>query len=313
MPTLDEKLQVYYNKVSNLEHLQNHADYIQRSLSDKRKKLTVLKANLNKEERDVIELEKLSWQSLFHRVLGNKEQQLEKERQEYLMAFLQYERCEDEVAALDYEYQILESKLSQSFNAEEELKVLRKQKLKELDQLKSSTRLKVVELTENIKNHNLRVNELKHAKFQCAKVFKASDEVIEVLEKISWGIENEDKYDSRRMQKDVKSIRKLYSYASNGMERLHKELRDVSNRYDLHYDFILKTFNDFDSFFFDGLISDWIVQNKIDHSLNIMTTAKDRLLRLDLMLDQDIEKTYAYIEEEKMAQIKVLVEDTKDD
>jgi len=86
--------------------------------------LKQLEVVVQKEERDVEELENLSWQSLFHRVLGNKHEQLEKERQEYLMAFLKYERCDNEIATLEYEQKIVEKKLSQSVNAEAELKMV---------------------------------------------------------------------------------------------------------------------------------------------------------------------------------------------
>lgn len=40
------------------------------------------------------------------------------------MAFLKYERCEDEIGSLEYEQKIVKKKLSQSANAETELKKL---------------------------------------------------------------------------------------------------------------------------------------------------------------------------------------------
>jgi len=48
------------------------------------------------------------------------------------------------------------------------------------------------------------------------------------------------------------------------------------------------------------LISDWIIQNRISHSLNIITTAADRLTRILSMLDQDIEQTQEFIEAEEL-------------
>lgn len=312
MPTLDERLLLYYEKASVYKNLQNHAQYIEQTIASQKEALKILEVILHKEKKDVEELEKLGWQSLFHRVLGNKEQQLEKERQEYLLAFLKYERCEDEITTLEYEHKIVEQKLSQSANAETELQTLMKEKLKELDSFKPENRKSIIEIIENIRNHHYRVNEIQEARRQAQKLRTGVNKLVKALEDIKWGSSKSffDRIDSDyKNLKNARNIRKLFNYPSNGIHKLKKELGDISSRYDLHYEFILKTFNDFDDYFFDGLISDWIVQEKIDHSLNIITTAGDRLTRIIFMLEQDIEQTHEFIKTEELAKVEIMVRD----
>ncbi len=101
----------------NLEILK--CKYFQISKSEKRlhiikhelellyNELTAQRAKMNKEHQDVIKLEKLSKQLLFKTILGNKELQLEIERQEYLQAVLEYNATAYNIDLIKYEQEIL--------------------------------------------------------------------------------------------------------------------------------------------------------------------------------------------------------------
>ncbi len=314
MENLDEQILLYYDKVCAMEQLQKNLEYNNRTITRKKLELEELHTQLEKETQDVVELEQLSWQSLFTRILGNRAEQLEKERQEYLMVFLKYERFEDEVASLEYERDILEQKISQSFNAEEILDKLMLKKVHQLNNLPENIKGKITEITENLRNHHYRLREIDQAKKQCNHVLAGAEKLTAQLEKVKWGFANKVYKKSSSVHKknsDAQNIRKSFNYVSNKITKLYKELNDISTKYNLHYDFILKAFNDFDNYFFDGLMSDWIVQGKIDHSLNIITTAKDRVVRIHSMLETDTEKTEKYIEEEKLHQAKIIAENTR--
>jgi len=64
-------------------------------------RFSVLASQLEKEKVDVEKLEHLSLKALFYSVLGNKEQQLDKERQELLSEQLKYQQSMKQVTFLE--------------------------------------------------------------------------------------------------------------------------------------------------------------------------------------------------------------------
>ncbi len=72
-----------------------------RSLAAERTRSAELGAVLEKEEADVRRLEGLGLTAMFHQFLGNKEDRLNKERQEVLTAKLKYDQSAHEVASLE--------------------------------------------------------------------------------------------------------------------------------------------------------------------------------------------------------------------
>ncbi|MBC8235736.1 hypothetical protein H8E77_39820 [bacterium] len=69
----------------------------EQSLSQEKSRLKNLETHLQKEGSDVKKLEGMSLTGLFYTILGSKDKQLEKERQEYLAAKLKCDECQDSV------------------------------------------------------------------------------------------------------------------------------------------------------------------------------------------------------------------------
>src|SRR5262245_38999709 len=77
---------------------------VRTSLESERARLRSLTETLRQESRDVERLEGLSLEGLFYQILGSKEHQLDKERQEQLAAKLKHDQCSHAVAALEQEF-----------------------------------------------------------------------------------------------------------------------------------------------------------------------------------------------------------------
>src|SRR5215208_782269 len=80
-------------------------------LKDENLRCENLRRQLGKEQEDVTRLEKSNIVSLFHTILGNKEEKLERERQEQLAAQLSLEGCKKEIEALKKELTGIQSRL----------------------------------------------------------------------------------------------------------------------------------------------------------------------------------------------------------
>jgi len=68
-----------------------------------------------------------------------------------------------------------------------------------------------------------------------------------------------------------------------------KELRDLGMEVSLR--FKLQNFHSFLDFFFDNLISDWIVQQKINHTINNVLKTQDEIESINRSLKQEQKKT----------------------
>jgi len=115
-----------------LEKVQNHYNSTISELDNAYKKLDELHDILEDQYKDVKEIEGLSMKSLFAKVLGSKEKQIEKERQEYLQASLKYNDFKKQVEVLEYERDLLKKKVIDIKLHENKLEKLKKKREKEL-------------------------------------------------------------------------------------------------------------------------------------------------------------------------------------
>ena len=59
--------------------------------------------------------------------------------------------------------------------------------------------------------------------------------------------------------------------------------------------------------FIDSLITDWIVRNQIDHSLNLVLNIMDKITRINSMFEREREEVTAYIDEEERLKAETLI------
>jgi len=102
------------DQFQSIELAQKRLERVNEQLKDKTTKLDKLDQMWRKEHKEVEKLEGLSLKSVFAKVLGDKEKQLEKERQEYLTAFMKYEEHKKTLEILDFEKNVLEEKVAKA-------------------------------------------------------------------------------------------------------------------------------------------------------------------------------------------------------
>ena len=96
------------------------------------REVQTLEQQMRKEFEDIENLEKLGMKALFYKVLGSQEEQLEKERQEYLQASLKYDQVRKNLELLEFEYNILKKKSGNLATIEQKLNDLSVRQEKEL-------------------------------------------------------------------------------------------------------------------------------------------------------------------------------------
>ena len=101
-----EKMRIKQKLLSVLNDLEQK--YI-----EEKSRFAKLENVLQKEGKDVKKLEGLSLTGLFFTILGSKEQQLEKERQEYLAVKLKYDECNNSISAIKDQLEDTKQKMNQ--------------------------------------------------------------------------------------------------------------------------------------------------------------------------------------------------------
>lgn len=122
MKNLDRDLQEVFDQKMMREKIIIHLAGLESRIEKQRKELALLEIQISKSEDTIEDLENLAAQPLrkvFHKILGNTEQQVERERQNYLMYILRHQEEKKKIVANKYQFEILKKKLRSMRNVEE--------------------------------------------------------------------------------------------------------------------------------------------------------------------------------------------------
>ncbi len=256
--------------------LESDLSAVEKDLLEKSSQLESLRTRLDKEKVDVEKLERTSLTGLFHSVLGNREQQLEKERQELLAAQLLFHQKEYQVNYLQQEQIALSEKIASLSGIEAEYQRLFSEKEEALSRSNQTIAGELMELSETQAKGNSELKELDEAIRAGNNAVSALDEMIGSLESAEgWGLW--DLFGGGLLTTAVKhsridDARAELNEVQARMGSFKRELADVKKSIQLEID--ISRLDTFANFFFDGLITDWIVQSKIVKSLEQAREAK---------------------------------------
>jgi len=257
---------------------------VKKELNTQSLRLLQLKEIVKKEYQDVLLLEQFSLKQLFSTLLVNKEVQLEKERQEYLLAALNYNECQELVELLRYEEEILnetiqaESIVVKKFESaleglqikneedfSDEILLLKQynQELKNLIKLKVESKEAYEVIIELRASFNIILDLLKQAKlYDNWGEFYKQRQIAKVKHK---------QYIDRA-QEQVYRVRKQFIFLRSELLDIEQFKNSISEVRDLISDFNLHYYND--------LITDWINVLKLDETLNHTLTTFDTVSKI---------------------------------
>jgi hypothetical protein len=227
------------------------------------------KISLKKEYEDVVRLEGTNLSSLFYSFLGTKVEKLDKERQEYLSAKLKYESCLDTISRLEEEIKKQGKEIVQTGNPEKEYDELIASKS---EQLKVHKDPDFMAITEKLDSVYSKLIEISEAITAGEKVSQGLAGAIQSLSRAKgWG--TFDMFGGGMIATAVKHshIDEAKSQIQNTqylLKRFDRELQDVRLNQTPNLTPDITGFDKFADFFFDNLIFDWVVQNRISSSLD---------------------------------------------
>ena len=226
---------------------------------------------------------------------------MEKERQEYLQASLKYDQVRKSLELLEFEKNILQKKAGSIGAIEKRLAELSATQEKELINMSGPASLelkKIYAQVETLQRLKIDINEAIKAGL---KALECIDAVVAGLQQAhNWGqwdmsgrnpMSNHLKYSAIDKAKD-------WAYEANRQLKVfEKELLDVYRQIPEDFQLHIDSFNRFIDVFFDNLITDWIIQQKIYNALNNTLNIRDKVVRMIKTLEAEHPKADLQIED----------------
>lgn len=290
------------NKISEIKSInlktKRYENILNLCIADLKKEksiITHLFEKLNKEKQDVEKLESLSFKSLYHSIIGDKSQQLNKEQQEYFAAKLKFDGCQSEITKLKKDIKLYEKKLITN---------------KHLEQIAISEIINDKNLTQGDKNYLTSLNaykQIKATKEEIQQAIKVGVVVKAELKKAlkfmhsaaSWGVGDMiggGLIVTAVKQGKIKSAKKLLEKVKTSVSSFHREVREINDFDTLNFKINIGKFDIFSDYFFDGIIFDWMVQSKINESKNLLEKAVQDTKNITTRLYKELDATNLKIE-----------------
>ncbi|MEL6863106.1 MAG: hypothetical protein AAFP19_01750 [Bacteroidota bacterium] len=300
--TLNKEIQQLYEKVKKKEKVLIHLRHIEELINKYALEIEALEKRLVKEEEDIKQLERLNLHSLFLRILGNIDEQLEKERQEYLKYHLRREALIDKRKSLIREKNLLE-RVSRG-DQEERLEVLLEKKLKQLKEEQAPQAEAIIEVENRLAHHKITVKEIRQSVREAYKTKRKLQSIMLDLSKVeTWG-----RGPIKGSQTKVLERLKSNAFGANNLlQRFEGELHDLADHCQIDYLDHLSSIRSFLEDFIDGLVTDWVIKSEIVNAKNIVSNVLDKLTLLISMLDSEIEKTREFVKEDNKERRRLVV------
>jgi len=274
-------------------------DVVNRRVTESEKELATAKTAISKLQKlmdkeldDLEQMESMSMKAVFYKVLGSKEEQLEKERQEYLQASLKFNDQKDKIELIEFELGVLNKKLRNKTQLTHQLTKLKKIREQEIINSNPLQAQQLLNLSHNLDNNILKQREIDEAIQAGNKVAKTIAEIIKELKNAQhWGkwdmYGNQGRRAGYMKHTAIDRAKNLANIANHELYKFSKELRDTGE-YAEGFQINMESFSSFIDVFFDNLITDWIMQQKIVNSTNMMHSNLDKVQRILISLKHKI-------------------------
>ncbi len=290
MSEIQNKLKEKIQEAETIRKIQSYTVQLQTRLAEEEKALAVMEQTLAKEQRDVELLEKEGLTTMFHKFLGDREDRLQKERQDYLTAALKYNEIYKSVDLIRYELNLLLKKEQNLGNVEKEIAGLIKQREAEIMQLEPGMAAQLNAIHEQ-------VDKLHKFETEVNQALSTGDDAFDKVRKTEYFL-NEAQFPDKRMwgggyqsrivnHEAVDRARDMAYQSRQSLIKFGNEYRDVYPERPFQVNMELEDFGRFAEVFFNNLISDWILRQKISKSLITVRGTVNQVGRFVEQLNQE--------------------------
>lgn len=256
-------------------------------ISQERDRLEILKVEVQKEYDDIVAIEETSLRNVFNTILKNPEEQIEKERQEYLQKVLEYRECKKLIDLLKYELDILSKVVRDEETILNQIDAVIASAT--LDNQDSGLIIQYQFLSMRIREISLMLKEIDEAYGVGNKILDQFSAMRKSLDKSrslgSWGEFYHEVQIRKAVQKSHLDDAESYAMIAKKLMMLFKsEIDDVVNFDSTHLDKRTIT-SQLTNKFYSTLIDDWIGRTNLASSISFVQDTTQFITSLNKSLN----------------------------
>jgi len=282
MSTTSAKINDIQIKIRELEKVQRHLTDLTHKMNVLKKEQKDLKKAMIEKDELVKDLEGLSLKGIFHKVLGNKEEQIEKGRQDFLEVYLKLEEVNKALDSLSFEHDILSEKSGKQRAFKDQLEVLINKRERELIKTNSREGVRLKKIAKQMDHTKLMIWEIGEAEQAGSLAVRKLEEITHFLRSArNWGggMRSNDRWMAYRRQSNIDRAKQS---AHDARQQLYVFQRELSDLYAQTPDYAgglqLDLYQGFLATLFRNMISDFVLQQKIRNTLGNVNSVKDSVI-----------------------------------
>lgn len=307
MTDLQQQLQESIRELEQIRKIKSHTAELNKRLAEEQAALNQMEKTLDKEQRDVETLEREGLTTMFRKFIGDREEKLEKEREEYLKASLRYNELYKSVGLIQYELDLLMKKEQNEEVVARRVEVqmkMREDEIMQLDPLVGGELKNLHEQTDRLQKYLVQVEEAFHAGSDAFDLVSRTESFLRQAQ--GWG--QRDMWGGNHSgsgylkHQAIDQAKNCASQSRHALIRFSNELKDVYQNFQLQTNMEIDEFNKFGDLFFDNIISDYYAQQKINKALTNVIWTREQVEQILHQLEAEkgnIKSKFEQLEEQR--------------
>ena len=266
-----------------------------------------LRVAFRKEQEDVEKLEGRSLANYFFQVVGKLDEKLDQERKEAYATKVKLDAAERELAGIEADISEIQTQLNEIRVAEAQYKDELERKRATLSASGTTTADQIIEIEQRIAATEAQKREIKEAISAGYSARGTADRILSELNSAD-GWNTWDMFGGGGIithvakHSHLDSAQDLVSELQSKLRRFKTELADIQITANMQVN--VDGFLRFADYFFDGLFADWAVGDRINQSMNSVSSTKsqisrtlDKLSSMEKAADSEISRLKLQLEE----------------
>ena len=265
-----------------------------------------LRVAFRKEQEDVEKLEGRSLANYFFQVVGKLDEKLDQERKEAYAAKVKLDAAERELAGIESDISEIQGQLNEIRVAEAQYKDELERKRATLRASGTATGDQIIELEQRIAAMEAQKREIREAISAGYSARGTADRILSELNSAdgwnTWDMFGGGIITHMAKHSHLDSAQDLVSELQSKLRRFKTELADIQITANMQVN--VDGFLRFADYFFDGLFADWAVGDRINQSMNSVSSTKsqisrtlDKLGSMEKAADSEISRLKLQLEE----------------
>jgi hypothetical protein len=276
MKSLNEEIMEIKEQMRKKTKWQDHESRLHDQLNEKQEQVNILKSQLEDEKEDVEKLHSFSLDNVFSTIAGNKQEKLDERKKEVVTAKLKYQEGHHVLLELKSELQDYQTELTRLGDVDREYQNLLNRKEELIHDQASLWSQELFEITENEADFLGGVEEFQEAIEAGRIALQALNEAGASFDKAK-GWSTFDLFGGGILTTAIKhnhldTAKETVHTAEKRLRQFKDELLGIKNH--LKVDLDMSKLLTFADYFFDGIIVNWMVHDKISNAANQIDETK---------------------------------------